>query len=226
MNIRKKLTIMVIGLGNFGHHVAKAMNDMGHTVIALDVSEDKVHSIGDFVDKAVIGDACKKDVLQSIGASEVDLAIVSLGERIDYSALATLHMKDLGVNEIWVKAVSDDHAELMRRIGASNTIFPEKEMAFRVAQRLSRPNIVERLSFAADFGILEYTVPEQLEGKGLIDLDLRRRYSINVIGLKEVKKDTSTLSPDPTQPLFAGDTLFLLGNLDDLEKFQHESKKG
>lgn len=225
MPVRKNLTIMVIGLGNFGHHVAKAMNDMGHTVIAVDVDEEKVQAIGDNVDKAVIADSRKKDVLKSIGASEVDLAIISLGERIDYSALTTLHLKDLGVNEIWVKAVSEDHAELMRRVGASNTIFPEKEMAYRVAQRLSRPNIVERLSFTADFGILEFPVPEKLEGKGLIDLDLRRKYSINVIGLKEVRKDKSSLSPDPTQPLFAGDILFLLGDLSVLEKFQNDMKK-
>jgi trk system potassium uptake protein TrkA len=225
MHIRRKLTVIVVGLGNFGAHVAQEMAKMGHTVIAIDSDEDRVQAIGDVVDKAVIGDACKQDVLKSIGAEQADLAVVSMGDRIDYSALSTLHLKELGVSEIWVKVVSNDHAELMRRIGAGNTIFPERDMAMRLAQRLSSPNIVERLSFTADFGILEFTVPESMSGKGLIDLDLRRKFSINAIGLKEVNKGKSFLSPDPSQPLHEGDLLFLLGHLENLEKFQKEIGK-
>lgn len=223
--IKKNLTIVVIGLGNFGSHVARQMAAMGHTVIAVDIDEEKVEYVGDEVTKAVIADGCKKEVLSSIGAEDADLAVISLGTRIDYSALATLHMKELGVNEIWVKTISEDHAELIRRVGASNVIFPEREMAIRLAQRLSRPNIVERLSFAADFGILEYTVPEFLDGKTLIDLDLRRKFSINAIGLREISEDKSFLNPDPSEPLSEGDTLFLLGMLEDLERFQNETKK-
>lgn len=224
MALRRKLTVLVIGLGNFGAHVARSMAENNHTVIAMDVDEDAVAAVGDSVAKAVIGDACKKDVLNSIGAADADLAIVSLGDRIDYSALATLHLKELGINEIWVKVVSEDHAELMRRVGAGNTIFPEKDLALRLARRLSRPNIVERLSFSADFGILEYDIPERLAGKTLMDLDLRRKFSINAIGLKEVDGSKSYLSPDPTQPLAKGDTLYLLGGLDELEVFQQEMK--
>lgn len=224
MALRRRLTVLVIGLGNFGAHVARSMAENNHAVIAMDRNDDAVAAVGDAVAKAVIGDACKKDVLASIGAGDADLAIVSLGDRIDFSALATLHLKELGINEIWVKVVSEDHAELMRRIGASNTIFPEKDLALRLARRLSQPNIVERLSFSADFGILEFTLPKRLAGKTLVDLDLRRKFSINAIGLKEVDGSKSYLSPDPTQPLAEGDTLFLLGDLDDLEKFQQEMK--
>ena len=224
MALRRRLTVMVIGLGNFGAHMARAMAENGQAVIAVDVSEDAVAAVGDTVAKAVIGDACKKDVLSSIGAADADLAVVSLGDRIDYSALTTLHLKELGINEIWVKVISDDHAELMHRVGASNTIFPERDLAIRLARRLSRPNIVERLSFSADFGILEFDISKKNAGKTLIELDLRRNFTINAIGLKEVDGSKSYLSPDPTQPLAEGDTLFLLGNLDDLEKFQQEMK--
>jgi trk system potassium uptake protein TrkA len=194
-------------------------------VIAVDSDEERVAAIGDQVAKAVVADSRKKDVLQSIGAEEVDLAIISLGDRIDFSALTTLHLKEIGINEIWVKVISEDHAELIRRVGASNTIFPEREMAVRLAKRLSLPNIVERLSFSADFGILEFKIPEKLSGRTLIDLDLRRRYSINAIGLKEMSGNKSYLSPDPTQPLNEGDLLFLLGDLDSLEEFQGDIKK-
>lgn len=222
---KQRLTILIIGLGNFGAQVARSMAEMGHQVIAVDGIEEKVHSVGESVTKAVIADSRKKEVLQSIGAGEADLAVVSLGDRIDNSALTTLHLKELGLNEIWVKVISEDHAELMRRIGASNTIFPERDMAVRLAQRLSRPNIVERLSFTADFGILEFTVPETMAGKNLIELDLRRKYKVNVIGLKEVSDERSYLNPDPTQSLSEGDILFLLGMLEDLENFQEEIKK-
>jgi trk system potassium uptake protein TrkA len=220
--LKRKLTIIVIGLGNFGAHVAREMGQMGHTVIAVDADEERVASVGEFVTKGVIADTRKKEVLKQIGAGEVDLAIVSLGHGIDSSALATLHLQDLGVTEIWVKVVSEDHAELMRKVGASNTIFPERDMAMRLAQRLSLPNIVERLSFSTDFGILEFTVPEKLAGKTLIDLDLRRRFGINVIGIKEKEASEGMLNPDPTQPLALADIIFLLGHLDELEKFQLE----
>lgn len=222
---KKTLTVVVIGLGNFGSHVARSMAEMGHTVIAIDINEEMVNAIGWQVTKAAVADARKKDALKGIGVGDCDLAVVSLGDRIDYSALAALHLRELGVNEIWVKVVSEDHAELMRRIGASHTIFPERDMAIRLAQRLSKPNIVERLSFIADFGILEFSVPEKLAARNLIDLDLRRKYGINAIGLKEISENKSYLSPDPTQPLVEGDVLFLLGQLEDLERFQDDMKK-
>jgi len=215
-----RLTILVIGLGNFGAHVAREMAAGGHSVIAIDVDEDQVQTISNDIDKAVIGDVTRKSTLESLGASDVDLAVISLGDRIDNSALATLYLQEMGIKDIWVKVISEDHAELIRRIGTPNTVFPERDMAIRLAQRLSKPNIVERLSFSTDFGILEFTVPADLGGKSLVDLDLRRKHSINVIGLQEKKTEKSTLSPDPTQPLLEGDMIFLLGGFEDLELFQ------
>jgi len=215
-----KLTILVIGLGNFGAHVAREMAAGGHSVIAIDVDEDQVQNISNDIDKAVIGDVTRKNTLESLGAGDVDLAVISLGDRIDNSALATLYLQEMGIKDIWVKVISEDHAELIRRIGTPNTVFPERDMAIRLAQRLSKPNIVERLSFSTDFGILEFIVPGHLGGKSLVDLDLRRKHSINVIGLQEKKTEKSTLSPDPTQPLLEGDMIFLLGNFEDLETFQ------
>jgi trk system potassium uptake protein TrkA len=222
---RKSLSVLVIGLGNFGANVAREMARMNHIVIAIDKNEDQVQAISDHISKAIIGDATKKSVLESIGAKDMDLAVVSLGDRIDNSALATLYLQELGINEIWVKVVSEDHAELIRRIGTPHTIFPERDMAIRVAHKLSKPNIVERLSFSSDLGILEFKVTEKLEGKSLVDLNLRRNYSINVIGQRESRSDRSHLSPDPTQPLIEGDILFLLGTLEDLERFQEAAKQ-
>jgi trk system potassium uptake protein TrkA len=222
--MKRQLTVAVIGLGNFGLHAASALSKLGHTVIAVDQNEDKVQSVGRQLAKAVEADISKKEVLKAIGVGEADLAVVSLGNRIDLSALATLYLKELGVKEIWVKVISDDHAELMRLIGATETIFPERDMAERMARRLSQPNIVERVNLAEDFGILEVRLPEEWQGKSLAKLELRRHYGVNVIAIKDDTGRKSLLNPDPTEPLAKGDILYVIGLLEDLEALQQALK--
>jgi trk system potassium uptake protein TrkA len=222
--MKKHLTVLVVGLGNFGAHVARTLTGLGHTIIALDKDEDRVQAVGRELSKAAVADISRREIYKALGADEADIAIVSLGDRIDLSALAVLHLKDLGVKEIWVKVVSDDHAELMKLIGASSTIFPEQEMAERLARSLDQPSIVEQLSLAADFGILEFILPDALAGQTLIDLDLRRKYGVNVIAVHDAGRGESSLNPDPTQPLARGDILYILGLLKDLERFQDSFK--
>ena len=225
MTMKRQLTIAVIGLGNFGFHAARALAKHGHTVIAVDRNSDKVQSIGRDLAKAVEADVSKKDVLKAIGVGDADLAVVSLGDRIDLSALATLYLKELGVKEIWVKVISEDHAELMRLIGATETIFPEHDMAERMARRLSQPNIIERVNISEDFGIIEVRLPEELIGKSLVELNLRRRFSVSVVAVMDEPGNKSILNPDPTKPLDKGDLLYVLGLLEDLEKFQNALKE-
>jgi trk system potassium uptake protein TrkA len=220
MTMKRQLTVAVIGLGNFGLHAARALSKLGHIVIAVDQNEDKVQSIGSQLTKAVEADVSKKEVLKAIGVGGADLAVVSLGNRIDLSALATLHLKELGVKEIWVKVISDDHAELLLLIGATETIFPERDMAERMARRLSQPNIVERVNLAEDFGILEIRLPEEWRGKSLVELDVRKKFGINVIAIKDDTGRKSILNPDPKEPLAKGDILYVIGLLDDLEALQ------
>ena len=214
----------MIGPGNFGSYLALTLTKFGHTVIAVYKNPDRVQAVGRELAKAVEADVAKKDVLKAIGLDTADLALVSLGNGIDLSTLATLYIKELGVEEIWVKVVSEDHAEVMRLIGANRTIFPEKEMAERLARSLHHPNIVERVSIAEDFGILEYTLPDSFAGKSLIDLDLRRNYKVNVVAMHAAGASEASLNPDPTQPLAKGDILFILGLLEDLENLKESLK--
>ena len=218
----KRLNVVVIGLGNFGFHLAREIAKLGHRVIAVDQNIDKVQSIGKDVTKAVEADITRKDVIASIGLGDADLAVVSLGKHIDLSALATLYLKELGLRDIWVKVVSEDHAQLMRLIGATDTIYPERDMAERVARRINYPNIVDRLSLSADLGILEVYLTEELEGKTLVDLDLRRRFDVNVIAVRGAKDPGGRINPDPTRPLAAGEELFILGTIDNLQRLQKE----
>lgn len=220
--MNKKLNVVVIGLGNFGYHAAREIARLGHSVIAVDQNFDKVQSIGKDVTKAVEADITRKEVLASIGLGDADLAVVSLGKHIDLSALATLYLKELGLREIWVKVVSEDHAQLMRLIGATDTIYPERDMAERVARRINYPNIVDRLSLAADLGILEVSITPELEGKSLVDLDLRRRFDVNVVAVRGAKETGGRINPDPARPLQAGEELFILGTIDNLQRLQRE----
>lgn len=222
--MRDAKTVAVIGLGNFGAHFARTLAGLGHTVIAVDKDEDRVQSFGRDLAKAVAADIAKKEVYRAVGIDSADLAIVSLGDRIDLSAMATLHLKELGVKEIWVKVISEDHAEMMRLIGASRTIFPERDIAERLAHSLSHPSLVDQLSLADDFGILEFRLPDSLAGRSLIDLDLRRSHKVNVIAIHDSATGESHLNPDPTQPLAKGDILYILGLLEDLDAFQADLK--
>ena len=220
--MRKKLNVAVIGLGNFGYHVAREIARLGHRVIALDHDIEKVQSIGRDVTKAVEADVKRKDVLASVGIGDADLAVISLGKFIDLSALATLYLKELGVSDIWVKVVSEDHAQLMRLIGATDTIYPERDMAERIARRINYPNIVDRLNLSADLGILEVSLPKELEGSSLVDLDLRRRFDVNVVAVRGMKETGGRINPDPTRPLSEGEELFILGAIENLERLQRE----
>lgn len=220
MRMSENLTVVIIGMGNFGAHLAHTLTSLGHTVIAIDKDEDRIQALGRDLAKAAVADISNKEIYMSIGADHADIAVVSLGDHIDLSALAALHLKELGVKEIWVKVISDDHAHLMKLIGATNTIFPEKDMAERLARSLDQPSIIEQLSLAADFGILEFILPDSMAGQTLIDLDLRPRFGVNVIAIHDAARGQSSLNPDPTQPLAKGDILYILGLLADLEKFQ------
>ncbi len=222
--MKRHLTVVVVGLGNFGSYMARTLARLGHTVIAIDKNEERVHAVGRDLAKAVTANVATKEIYREVGAGGADLAVVSLGERIDLSALATLHLKELGVKEIWVKVISEDQAQMMHMIGATNTIFPERDMAERLALGLHQPYITDRLKIADDFGILEFQLPEHLAGKSLIDLDLRRRFSVNVIALHDNETGESLLNFDPKQPLAEGEILYILGLLKNLERFQESFK--
>ena len=208
----------VIGLGNFGFHVAKTLYEDGHEVIAIDLDRDKVQRIKDHSSYAVIGDATSKEFLKSQGVGEMDGVIISTGERSHLSTLVVLHLKEMNVRRILVKAVNEDHGRILEKVGATDIIFPEKDTAIKIAHGLSSSNILEFIPVAEDYSITEVAPPSHFVGKNLIDLDLRRKFGVTVIGIKDVLTGEFNTLPSPSHVIKDSDLLVLIGKTENVEK--------
>lgn len=214
----KKKKFCVIGLGSFGFNVAQTLFADGHEVIAIDSDRDKVQAVKDFSDQAILGDAANKEFLDAQGVREVDAAVVSTGERSHLSTLITLYLKELKVPRILVKAISEDHGKILEKVGATDVIYPEKDMARKIAHSLSTPNILEFIPLAEEYSLSETVPPRHFIGKTLVELDLRRKFHVTVIAVKDVLTDQFIPAPPPTHVIKDSDVLILIGKTVDVEK--------
>jgi len=214
----KKKKFCVIGLGSFGFHVASTLFADGHEVIAIDSDRDKVQAVKDCSDQAILGDAANKEFLDAQGVREVDAAVVSTGERSHLSTLITLYLKELKVPRILVKAISEDHGKILEKVGATEVIYPEKDMARKIAHSLSTPNILEFIPLAEEYSLSETVPPRHFIGKTLVELDLRRRFHVTIIAVKDVLTDQFIPAPPPTYVIKDSDILILIGKTADVEK--------
>lgn len=206
-----KKRFAVIGLGNFGASVAEALYEDGHDVIALDVKEERTDAMAAHVSRAAVGDGRERDTLEKVGADGAEGAIVATGDDITASILTTLALKDLGIEDLYVKVVSRDHARVVEHIGCTDTIFPERESAINLASRLSDRGIINYVRMAEDLSVQEMVVPGPWQGKTLRDLNLRADLSLTAIAIHDVETDEVTVPPDPDQTLTASDTLLVAG---------------
>lgn len=209
---------IVIGLGNFGAGVAESLHQSGHDVIAIDISEHSVDRIAPFVSRAAVGDGKDARTLERVGARDVDAAIVSTGDDITAAVLTTLALRDLGVREIYAKVVSTDHARVMEKLGVSETIFPERESAFRLGHRIANYALLNYVQLSENFGVQEMAVPDEWVGMALRQLELPRRFRISVIAVHDVLTDDVHAVPDPDAPLKESDTLIIAGTNEHLAR--------
>ena len=213
----------VIGAGTFGSAVAEALYDKNNEVIVIDTDPERIQDLRGIATQAVQADATDVDTLKAVGVNEVDCAVVSLGEKIDLSILVTLHLKEMGVREIVVKATTPEHGKILRIIGATEVIFPERQMGQRVARRLSAPNIYDQIPLAEDLSVLEMVAPSRLIGKSLKDLRLRDQYRVNLIAIREPngKAEMKTIIPRAEFQIQSGHVLVVVGMNDDIEAFKN-----
>jgi len=214
-------SFVVIGLGKFGFNIAKTLYELGQEVTAIDVDKEVIQRIQDHSSQAVVTDATVSANLTALGVEEVDVAIVSLGEKMDASILVSLHLKELGLKEIWVKAISEDHGKILKRLGVTEVIHVEKDMAHRIAHNLSRPNVLDYLPVSEGYSIQETSVPQAFTGKSLLDLNLRKRFDINVIAIKELVPERLVLNPEADFILKDSDIMVILGRDQDLDKLKN-----
>ena len=213
----------VIGLGTFGFNVAGALFQKGHNVIAIDAAEEMVQRAREVASQCIAADATDRDTLESLGLDDVDCAVISVGDKIDASILITLHLTELGVKMIVVKAVNDTHGKILRKIGATEVVYPEKQMALRIADRIGHKNVLDQFTLGDGISILELIVPAQLVGKTIRDCNLRRDYGMNVIALKEIitgAEEYPFSLPSPDDVLKENQILVVIGSDENIEAFK------
>lgn len=209
---------VVVGLGNFGSAIAESLASEGHDVIAIDPSAATVDRIARRIERAVVGDGTRREVLERAGATDADVAVVSVGDDITASILAVLALRDLGVRTIYCKVVSVDHARVMDRQGVTETVFPERDSAIALGRRLSASGLLNYVRLGPGFSIQEMGVPDEWEGMALRELDLRQRYRVQVLAVHDMLRDEMLPVPDPDRPLTESDTLIVAGAEADLAR--------
>ncbi len=210
----------VIGLGNFGFYATKALFEDGNEVLAIDVDRARVQAIDPFSTEAMVLDATDKEALKSLGLETMNAVIVSTGTKISISILICLYLQEIGVKKILAKALDDDHAKILKRVGATEIIHPERDMALRVSKGLSRPNILDFIPLSEEFDLLQVGPPREFIGKSLMELDLRAKYNVHVIAIKELVPENFILVPPANFVIKDSDILIMLGKAADIRKIK------
>ena len=210
----------VIGLGNFGFHAAKALFEDGNEVVAIDLDKGRVQAIDPYSTEAVVLDATDKEALKSLGLENMDGVIVSTGTKISTSILICLYLQENGVKKILAKALDEDHGKILKRVGATEIIHPERDMALRVSRGLSRPNILDFIPLADDFDLVQVGPPREFIGKSLKELNLRAKYNVHIIAIKELVPENFLLVPAANFIIKDSDILIMLGKSEDIKRIR------
>ncbi len=224
--MKKKRRFGIIGMGHFGYHVASALYAEGHEVTTIDLNKEKIQAVKDLSSFALVGDAANKEFLEAQGFRDMDAVVVSTGSHSHLTTLITLYLKELEVPRILVKAINEDHGRILERIGATDVIYPEKDMAIRVARNISSPNILEYIPLAEEYSLSEMAAAKGLRGKSLKELDLRNKYYITVIAIKDVLTDAFIPNPSADYKIKDSDVLIVLGKTDDIDAVLEKIARG
>lgn len=219
-----KKQFVVIGLGRFGSTLAKTVYELGHDVLAIDKDEEKVQDIADHVTHAIQMDATDENALKNVGLRNFDVAVVTIGSDIQASIMATLLTKEMGVNFIIAKAHNEQHAKVLDKIGADKVILPEQDMGVRVAHNLVSSNILDYIELSSEYSIMEIEVLDEWDSKSLKDLELRKKYGINIVAIKD--GNNINVSPNAEERIRKGDIMVALGSVGDLRKLEKILAKG
>ncbi|OEF99340.1 potassium uptake system protein [Vulcanibacillus modesticaldus] len=208
----------VIGLGRFGSSIAKALYDLDHEVMAIDVDEEKIQENLNNVTHAVQADSTDEVALKSLGIRNFDVVVVAIGQDIQASILTTLILKEMGVETIVVKAQNQLHAKVLYKIGASKVVFPERDMGIRVAHLLVTPNILDYIELSDEYSIVEIISSEKMAEKTLLELNIRARFGCSIMALKN--NDYINVAPSANDKIHEGDIMVVIGHKNDLRRFE------
>ena len=209
-------SFVVIGLGRFGKNIAMNLSQLGCQVLAVDHVEERVNEVLPYVTSAQIGDSTKEEFLRSLGVENFDACIVAVGNDFQSSLETASLLKELGAKLVVARAARDVQEKFLLRNGADEVVYPEKQLAKWTAIRCSADHILDYMELDEEHAMFEVTVPEEWAGHTIGQIDIRRRFHINIMGVKKGGRLELTLSPDTL--LGAGETMLVLGKNRDLQK--------
>ena len=212
----KKKTILLIGLGRFGLHIAKKLHELGHEIMAVDVNEEKINQAVPFVTDAQIGNSVNEDFLKSLGINNYDLCIVTISDDFQSSLETTSLLKELGAKKVISRAERDGQAKFLLRNGADEIVYPEKQLASWIAIKYSADHILDYIEIDNEHAIFEVSIPKEWIGKTIGEIDIRKRYGINILGIKD--KNKLSVDVTPSQVLNSELSLLVIGDYKRLQK--------
>lgn len=209
-------SVLLIGLGRFGRHIAMKLNELNHEVMAIDKREERVDAVLPFVTNAQIGDSTNEDFLESLGVRNYDVCIVAIGNDFQSSLETTSLLKEHGAQLVVSRAERDIQAKFLLRNGADEVVYPEKQMASWTAIRYTSDHILDYIEIDEDYAVFEVTVPKEWIGKTIGQLDIRKKYKINITAIKRDGKINLNITPDTV--LNSDITMLVLGDHKDIQK--------
>lgn len=209
---------VVIGCGRFGTSLAETLYNLGHDVLAIDRSEERVQEISNNVTHAVQADAIDEVALKTLGIRNFDVAVISIGSDMQASIMATLIAKEMGVKQVIAKAQNQIHGKVLKKIGADRVVYPERDMGTRVAHNLVSSNILDYIEFAPDYSIVEVSAKKEWDGKNLKELQLPKKYGISIIAIK--KGEEINISPYADDVISEDNVLVVIGQNKDLVRLE------
>lgn len=212
-------SILLIGLGRFGRHIAMKLYDMGHEILAIDIDEERVNSALSFVTNAQIGDSTNEDFLSSLGIRNFDVCIVTIGDNFQNSLETASLLKEYGARKVIARAATGVQEKFLLRNGADEVVYPEKQLATWTAIRCSSDHVLDYIELDHDYAIFELDIPENWVGKTVVQLDIRKKYGINILGIKEKGKWDMSVSADTI--LDAEKSILVLGHEKEIQKYFH-----
>ena len=212
-------SVLLIGLGRFGKHIARKLNELNHQVMAVDSNEERVNSVLPFVTNAQIGDSTNEEFLSSLGIRNFDACIVAIGDNFQNSLEKASLLKELGAKKVIARASTGVQEKFLLRNGADEVVYPEKQLASWTAIRCTSDNILDYIELDENYSIFELSVPSEWTGKSILQLDIRKKYCISILAIRENGKLHMNITPDTV--LSAEKSILVLGAQKAIQKCFH-----
>lgn len=208
--------ILIIGTGKFGYHISKELNKLDVEILAIDIKEDRLEKVVGYSSKTLIGDATDIEFMKTIGINNFEECIVTIGDDFQSSLETVLNLKELGAKRITARASTESQKKLLMKIGADMVVYPEEDLAKMTALHCGTNSVYDFMDLDNNYGVYEITIPKEWAGKTLLELDLRKKYNINIIGVKTKNKMKIILGPNFV--LNENETVLIIAKEEDANK--------